>query len=109
LSKLNFVVSRLGLERIDPESEPEGAWEAAAFGLERIDPESGPEGAWDAHLALADNELLKEQIGPVAGPWADGSKAGYVLHMLDEFVHHGAEISLLRDLWYWKHQTMEMP
>jgi ankyrin repeat protein len=23
--------------------------------------------------------------------------------MLDEFVHHGAEVSLLRDLWRWQH------
>ncbi len=23
--------------------------------------------------------------------------------MLDEFIHHGAEISLLRDLWRWQH------
>jgi hypothetical protein len=60
---------------------------------------------WDAHLALAHDELLEEQIGPVAGPWADASKAAYVLHMLDEFVHHGAEISLLRDLWYWTQST----
>jgi hypothetical protein len=23
--------------------------------------------------------------------------------MLDEFVHHGAEVGLLRDLWHWQH------
>ena len=25
-----------------------------------------------------------------------------MLHMLDEFIHHGAEVSLLRDLWRWQ-------
>jgi hypothetical protein len=57
---------------------------------------------WDAHLALANDELLAEKIGPVAGRFAESSKGAYVLHMLDEFVHHGAEIALLRDLWFWQ-------
>ena len=26
--------------------------------------------------------------------------------MLDEFVHHGAEVALLRDLWRWQHTTV---
>jgi hypothetical protein len=26
--------------------------------------------------------------------------------MLDEFIHHGAEIALLRDLWRWQHATV---
>ena len=41
-------------------------------------------------------------IGPVGGDNSDGTRAGYVLHMLDEFIHHGAEISLLRDLYRWQ-------
>ncbi len=57
---------------------------------------------WDAHLALADDERLAARIGSVGGPWAEGTRAGYVLHMLDEFIHHGAEISLLRDLYRWQ-------
>jgi hypothetical protein len=59
---------------------------------------------WEAHLALATDERLAEPVGPVAGPgYADRSRAGYVLHMLDEFIHHGAELSLLRDMWRWQH------
>jgi uncharacterized damage-inducible protein DinB len=59
---------------------------------------------WDAHLALADDERLTKVVGPVAGPqYAGRSRAAYVLHMLDEFIHHGAEIALLRDLWRWQH------
>lgn len=29
--------------------------------------------------------------------------------MIDEFVHHGAEISLLRDLWRWQHPLSDDP
>jgi hypothetical protein len=59
---------------------------------------------WEAHLALATDERLALPVGPVAGPeYADRSRADYVLHMLDEFIHHGAELSLLRDLWRWQH------
>ncbi|HLM28507.1 MAG TPA: DinB family protein [Acidimicrobiales bacterium] len=62
---------------------------------------------WAAHLALATEERLGERIGPVAGPrYADRTRAAYVLHMLDEFIHHGAEIALLRDLWRWQRSTV---
>lgn len=57
---------------------------------------------WDAHLALADDERLAGLIGAVGGEYGDGTRAGYVLHMLDEFIHHGAEISMLRDLYRWQ-------
>ena len=53
---------------------------------------------WDAHLVSADDALRAEEIGSVGGPFAASTKAAYVLHMLDEFIHHGAEIALLRDL-----------
>jgi hypothetical protein len=63
---------------------------------------------WDAHLALTDDERLSAAVGPVAGlEYAERSRAAYVLHMLDEFIHHGAEISLLRDLWRWQHTVVD--
>jgi hypothetical protein len=62
---------------------------------------------WDAHLNLVTNEGLGEIVGPVAGPeYSDRTRANYVLHMLDEFIHHGAEIALLRDLWRWQNTTV---
>jgi len=64
---------------------------------------------WDAHLALADDESLAEPVGPVGDGYAERTRAAYVLHMLDEFVHHGAEISLLRDLWRWQHPVVTDP
>ena len=57
---------------------------------------------WDAHLALVDDVRLGARIGPIGGGHGDGTRAGYVLHMLDEFIHHGAEISMLRDLYRWQ-------
>jgi hypothetical protein len=83
----------VGLEGGDP---PATAAEAIAT-LERA------HDRWDAHLALVDDARLAEPIGPVGGGYADRTRVAYVLHMLDEFVHHGAEISLLRDLWRWQH------
>lgn len=64
---------------------------------------------WDAHLALTDDEGLRATIGPVGGDYGDGTRAGYVLHMLDEFIHHGAEISTLRDLYRWQQPISSDP
>ena len=62
---------------------------------------------WDAHLGLVRPERLDEPIGNVAGPgYADRTRVAYVLHMLDEFVHHAAEIALIRDLWRWRTTTV---
>ena len=33
------------------------------------------------------------------GPYAESSKADLALHVLDEVIHHGAEVGLLRDLY----------
>jgi hypothetical protein len=42
---------------------------------------------------------LWEEMGPIAGPYADATRFGFVLHQLDELIHHGAEVALLRDLY----------
>ena len=49
---------------------------------------------------------MQEKLGPVAGQYADQTRAAYVLHMLDEFIHHGAEVALLRDMWRWQQTTI---
>jgi hypothetical protein len=76
-----------------PWSEPPATAAAAVVLLERA------HDRWDAHLALTDDERLSQPVGPVGGGYADRTRAAYVLHMLDEFIHHGAEIALLRDLY----------
>ena len=96
---------------VDPQGQPFGlddpngappstAAEAVAL-LERA------HARWDAHIELVRSDQLDEHVGPVAGPeYAARSRTAYVLHMLDEFIHHGSEISLLRDLWRWQHGTI---
>ena len=81
----------------DPDGSPPATAAEALSLLERA------HGRWEAHLALVSDERLAQPVGPVGGGYADRSRAKYVLHMLDEFVHHSAEIALLRDLWRWQH------
>ena len=54
---------------------------------------------WRAHLTAVPPDVMGERLGRVAGPFAEGTLTGFVLHMVDEFVHHGAELALLRDLY----------
>ena len=54
---------------------------------------------WDAVLAAADDAVLAAPIGPIGGQYAAASRAALVLHQLDEVIHHGAEIGVLRDLY----------
>src|SRR5437763_9859810 len=51
------------------------------------------------YLESMSDASLGEIMGTVAGPWADNDKGAYVLHMVDELIHHGAEVALLRDLY----------
>ena len=45
------------------------------------------------------DEHLAQPLGPVAGMWGGGPRAGFVMHMTNEAIHHGAEVAVLRDLW----------
>ena len=81
-----------------PDPQPPSTAEAAISMLERA------HDRWDAHLATVNEAALDEPVGGVAGPqYATAPRTAYVLHMLDEFIHHGAEIATLRDLWRWQH------
>jgi hypothetical protein len=81
--------------------DPHGA--PPPTGAEALDLLGRAHDRWDAHLALVNEEGLCQKIGPVGGGYADRTRAAYVLHMLDEFIHHSAEVALLRDLWRWQH------
>ena len=81
----------------------------SSTGFEQHDP--APAGA-DLALAALDNAhafwrgVLKampadrwsEPLGAVAGPFGESDRASFVLHQLDEQIHHGAELGVLRDL-----------
>ena len=55
--------------------------------------------AWSEVLDAVPVESLAEPIGPVGGRYADTTRRAFVLHVLDELIHHGAEVALVRDLW----------
>ncbi len=42
---------------------------------------------------------LERAVGPAEGPWRDRPMIDLVLHIHREVIHHGAEVSLLRDLY----------
>jgi hypothetical protein len=55
--------------------------------------------AWRAGLAALSDAAWEETLGPRWGPYAESNTFDLALHLLDELVHHGAEIALLRDLY----------
>ncbi|HEX7169067.1 MAG TPA: DinB family protein [Acidimicrobiales bacterium] len=54
---------------------------------------------WTQVTAQLDDVSLAAEIGPVGGPYEKESRAAFVLHMIDEFIHHAAEVATLRDLY----------
>jgi hypothetical protein len=61
--------------------------------------------AWSAGVAGLDEAGLARPCGEAEGPFAAYPLAALVLHVNREVIHHGAEISLLRDL----HLRQEQP
>jgi hypothetical protein len=86
----------------DPGGEPPATAAGAIALLEKA------HDRWDAHIHLVAEEALAEPVGSAAGPgYADRARTAYVLHMLDEFVHHGSEVAVLRDLWRWQRPVVD--
>jgi uncharacterized damage-inducible protein DinB len=57
---------------------------------------------WEAFVDRIERfsaEELDAPMGPAAGQYAESSLLALVLHAVDEFIHHAAEVSLLRDLY----------
>jgi hypothetical protein len=55
--------------------------------------------AWRTGLTGLTPGEWSAPIGPAWGPYADTSTVDLALHVLDELIHHGAEVGLLRDLY----------
>jgi len=79
-----------GFERDDP--APATAAEAVTV-LERA------HAFWQGVLHDLPADSWWEPLGAVAGPYAEEDRASLVLHQLDEQIHHGAELGVLRDLY----------
>ena len=54
---------------------------------------------WRQGMVSFPEERLWVSIGPEFGPYGEASAVDLMLHVLDEFIHHAAEIALLRDLY----------
>jgi hypothetical protein len=51
------------------------------------------------HIANVDSATLTDPMGAVAKTFASSSRGAFILHELDELIHHGAEVAVLRDLY----------
>ncbi len=54
---------------------------------------------WRGYLEKVDEEILWGKLGPIAGPYAEDTRLAFVLHIIDEYIHHGAEVGVMRDLY----------
>lgn len=57
---------------------------------------------WDryrTHIAALDDYALARPLGEIGGSFKDATRHAYVLHAIDEVIHHGGEIGVMRDLY----------
>lgn len=57
--------------------------------------------SWHDVLEALPADAWLEPMGEIVGPYHESTKSSFVLHMLDEHIHHGAELGVLRDLYRW--------
>jgi hypothetical protein len=55
--------------------------------------------AWKAGVDALDEAGLARPVGPAEGPYHEHPMATLILHINREVMHHGAEVTLLRDLY----------
>jgi hypothetical protein len=68
----------------------------AAGGLEYVDASWS---AWQRLMASLTPAEMWEPVGPVGGRYGDGERIGFVIHIMDELIHHAAEVGVMRDLY----------
>jgi hypothetical protein len=54
---------------------------------------------WHRYVDASPAEQLFEKLGPKARGFADDTRFAFVLHIVDELIHHAAEVGTLRDLY----------
>lgn len=55
--------------------------------------------AWRSGLAALTPQEWAAPLGPAWGPYAEANTVDLALHVLDEVIHHAAEVALIRDLY----------
>ncbi|TDO52075.1 ankyrin repeat protein [Kribbella sp. VKM Ac-2571] len=58
---------------------------------------------WRRRLAALSQEDLDRPMGEIAGPYAESDGTSFALHILDELIHHGAEVGTVRDFYRGAH------
>jgi hypothetical protein len=58
--------------------------------------------SWNTGVRGLSVDDLARPIGPAEGSWAESPMSDLILHINREVIHHGAEISQLRDLYLWR-------
>jgi hypothetical protein len=86
--------SHFGHQPVDYEG-----WHYAGTAAEALDQLDTAYARWVAGVAGLHEAELARPCGPAEGPFSEVPFAGLVLHINREVIHHGAEISLLRDLY----------
>jgi uncharacterized damage-inducible protein DinB len=100
--RLNHLVDIYGSTRnptwlgVDVPDALRGPTGTVAGELERLDEAHD---RWKSTLDALDDTSLEIKLGPIAEQYAEETRAAFVLHQLDEAIHHGAEIGVLRDLY----------
>lgn len=87
----------LGLEVDDVRGPVPGTAHGA---LNRLDRAAA---LWHERLSSLDDVDLAAPVGDLAGPYGEASRSSFALHILDELIHHAAEVALLRDLYRAEH------
>jgi uncharacterized damage-inducible protein DinB len=62
----------------------------AAAALQTLD---AAYGSWSSVLAAVTDDDLSAKIGPIGEEYAEATKASFVMHQIDEVIHHGSEVA----------------
>jgi hypothetical protein len=54
---------------------------------------------WREALSAYGDDDWRQLLGPDWGPHAEASQLDLVLHIIDEVIHHAAEVGLMRDFY----------
>ncbi len=56
-------------------------------------------GEWRRGMSALQDDEWERPLGPAWGPYAEATVLDLALHVLDEVIHHAAEVGVLRDLY----------
>jgi hypothetical protein len=98
----HIIVGCLGLRNASHFGGPPAdypSWTYAGTAADALHQLDDGHDAWIKGVRGLGADGLAELCGQAEGPFAEYSMAALVLHIHREVIHHGAEISLLRDLY----------